>query len=70
MHLVHLVCFELTLDMSGAFGEFLVKTLDFSYSLQGILVKSPGVVFFFLLGSIFTPIEHSNFGHFEKIPIC
>ena len=37
MHLVHLVCFELTLDMSGAFGafgEFLVKTLDFSYIVQ------------------------------------
>ena len=32
-------------------------------------MKSPrGVGLFFLLGSILTPIDHSNFGHFEKLP--
>ena len=29
MHLVHLVCVELTSEMSGAFGALLVKTIKF-----------------------------------------
>ena len=42
------------------------KTIKMA-KVQGILVKSPrGVGLFVLLGSILTPIEHSNFCHLKK----
>ena len=73
---MYLVCFELTSDTSGAFGafgEFLVATLDFSYIIQLVCFElisdmsgAFGAFGEFLVKTIrdFTCIVHISLVHF------